>query len=81
MHPYHDISYWPILQRSFTQTHLDPLPDELAELPLDHVPPLHVEVLHHLGVEVAVHVTHHAVAHHLVCSGLEDLYIISYYSF
>ena len=53
--------------------HLSPFPDELTELPLDHVPPLHVEVFDHLGVEVAVHVFHHAVTHHLVCSGLQDL--------
>ena len=58
-------------------SNLSPLPDELTELPLDHVPPLHVEVFDHLGVEVAVHVFHHAVAHHLVCSGLQDLHKMS----
>ncbi len=56
-----------------TLSHLTPLPDELAELPLDHVPPLHVEMLDHLGVEVAVHIVHHAITHHLISSRLKNL--------
>ena len=54
-------------------SHLTPLPDELAELPLDHVPPLHVEMLDHLGVEVAIHIVHHAITHHLISSRLKNL--------
>ena len=54
-------------------SHLTPLPDELAELPLDHVPPLHVQMLDHLGVEVAVHIVHHAITHHLISSRLKNL--------